>query len=275
MRVARTGAIVEEGSKRQFATGLTLTDVLKRLAKPRARRTAREGGGADASTKSARPEPDEQAQVDAGGPDEDAREATADAAATEGTGAGAVSGDGTDRAEARREAAHEDGDRRRDDAGADGQRAERADRRPRSDQEAESARDDDQATAQDPDATTVAEEQLGDEQWLSIRKVRQKLADPTAFDREALVWRRTWPEVERMIRRLEASEQSLLKEVAEKASPFSWYARVLMTVIRFPHPDSWYVCSSCKGKGRTGREKEPCLMCSGAGYDYTNWMRTH
>ena len=56
MRVARNGAIVEEGSKRQFASGLTLADVLKRLAKPRAKGTAGECGRADTSTNSSRPD---------------------------------------------------------------------------------------------------------------------------------------------------------------------------------------------------------------------------
>jgi hypothetical protein len=264
MRVARNLASVEEGSKRQFATGLTLTDVLKRLVKPRAKKTATESGGADTSTKSAHPEPDEPAQVDGGGPDE----ATADAAATEGTGAGAAAGDGTDRAEARRDAAHEDADRRREEDGADGRRAGRADRRTRSDQEAESARDDDEATAQDPDATTVAEEQLDDAQWLASRPVRQKLADPTAFDREALVWRRTWPEVERMIRRLEARRPGLLEEVAVKRSHFCWFGLLLMEVIQYPHPDNWRVCPRCKGRGRSGRQEKTCGKCYGRGYGY-------
>ena len=207
MRVARNGAIVEEGSKRQFATGLTLTDVLKRLAKPRAKKTASEGGGADTSTSSTRSSSNGQAGADAGG-----RSAAATTQTTADATNGAVGPDQAETAEARRDAAHEDGDRRRDEDGADGQRAERADRRTRRDKEAESAQDDDEATAQDPDATTVTKEQL-DEEWLSNRKVRQKLADPTAFDREASLWRHTWPEVERMIRRIEARRPGLLEEV--------------------------------------------------------------
>ena len=211
MRVARNVAVVDEVSKRQFATGLTLTDVLKRLAKPRAKKTASEGGGADTSTKSALPEPDEHAQVDAGGPNEDTGEATADA-------------------------------------------------------EAESARDDGEATAQDPDAATVAEEQLDDEQWLANRPVRQKLADTTLFDSEALLWRRTWPEVARMIQRLKAHIPELCEAVAKGEPLYYQYARQLTDMVLFRHPDSWYVCSYCKGKGRKGREKEPCFICGGGGF---------
>ncbi len=178
-------------------------------------------------------------------------------------------------AEARGEDDHEDANRRRNEDSADGQRAERADRRTSSDKQAESAQDDDEATAQDPDATTVTEEQLDDQQWLSNRKIRQKLADPTAFDREAILWRHTWPEVALMIRRIDARMPGLLEEVAEKGSPYCWYARQLAEITNFPHPDSWKVCSLCKGKGHKGREKEPCLMCAAAGYNYTNWLRTH
>ena len=238
MNVAENWAIIEPliDPKRRPAAVLSLKSILRHLAKPKAER--------DTAKATA--------------------ENTADAAGAEDRP------DRSESAEAREEDDHEDGDRRRDEDGADGQRAERADRRTRSDKEAESARDDDEATAQDPDATTVTGEQLDDEQWLANRKVRQKLADPTAFDREALLWRHTWPEVERMIRRIEARRPGLLEEVAVKGSPSCWYALLLAKMIRFPHPDSWCVCSICKGKGRKGREKEPCLMCSGAGYDYTN-----
>ena len=269
MRVARNGAIVEEGSKRQFATGLTLTEVLKRLVKPRVKKTASEGGGADTSTSSTRSTSGGQAGADAGG-----RSAAATTQTTADATNGAVGPDQAETAEARREADNEDGDRRRDEDGADGQRAERADRRTQSDKEAESARHDAEATAQDPDATTDAEEELDDEQWLARRKVRQKLADPTAFDREALAWRHTWPEVEQMIRRIEARRPGLLEELTDEASPYCSYASQLAQMIQFAHPDSWYVCSLCKGKGRNGREKQPCILCSGEGYGNA-CMRPH
>jgi hypothetical protein len=270
MRVARNGAIVEEGSKRQFATGLTLTKVLKRLVKPRAKKTASEGGGADTSTSSTRSTSNGQAGADTGG-----RSAAATAQTTADAAGAEDRPNRSESAKARRDAAHEDGDRRRDENGANGQRAERADRRTRGNKDAESARDDDGATGQDRDVTTVTDEQLDDEQWLAKRKVRQKLADPTAFDSEALLWRHTWPEIELMIRRIEARRPGLLEELADEAFPYCWYARQLAEMTNFPHPDSWKVCSLCKGKGHKGREKKPCLMCAAAGYKYTNWLRTH
>jgi hypothetical protein len=240
MRIARYGAILDEDAKHQSAGDMTLAAALRRLAKPRAKGTADENSGTNTSTSSTRSTSGGQAGADAGG-----RPAAA-----------------TESAEAHREAAHEDGDRRRDEDGADGRRAE-----------AETARDDDEATAQDPDATTVPEGQLDDEQWLSIRPVRKQLADPTAFDHDALVWRRTWPEVERMIRRLEARRPGLLEEVEVKGSPFCRYAPMLMRVIRYPHPDNWRVCPTCKGRGRRGRQEKRCGMCWGAGYE--TWLMTH
>jgi hypothetical protein len=212
-------------------------------------------------------EPDEQGQAD---PDDDPAEATA--ANTAGAAGAEDRPDRSESAEARRQAAYDDGDRRRDEDGADDQRAARADRRTCSAKEAESACDDDEATAQDPDATTVAEEQLDDAQWLAAFPIRQELADPTAFDREALLWRRISPEVERMIRRIEAGRPGLLEEVAEGAFPLCWYAPVLMTVIRWPHPATWYVCRNCRGRGRKGRQKETCFPCIGTGYLYDTWL---
>jgi hypothetical protein len=177
------------------------------------KKTASEGGEADTSTKSTLPEPDEQAQVDAGGPVEDGGEASADTAA-------------------------------------------------------ESARDDDEA--KDPDATKVAEEQLADEQWLASLRVRRRLADKTLFDTEALLWRRIWPEVERMIGRLEAHRPELHEAcVKGRHLPFyQQFARQLNEMIRFPDPTGWHICRYCKGKGRKGPEKAPCIDCGGGGFSW-------
>jgi hypothetical protein len=127
-------------------------------------------------------------------------------------------------------------------------------------------------TAADPGATTRSEDQLDDQTWLASFPIRQKLADPTAFDREALLRRHTWPEVERMIRQIEAGRPGLLEEVAEKAFPLCWYAHVLMTVIRWPHPDTWHICPNCNGRGRKGSPKETCYLCIGTGYCYDTWL---
>ena len=278
MRVARNGAIVEEGSKRQFATGLTLTDVLKRLAKPRAKKTASEGGGADTSTNSARPEPDAPAQVDAGGPDEDAGEATADAAATEGTGAGAVAGDGTDRAEARREAADENAGRRRDEDGADGRRAGRADHRTRDNGNGRATREAESATAEDSSAP-AGEDRLDDRQWLASLPVRQKLGD---------------------------SRRSLIEDGAPLATPSTrdrrgwtradgrpgwlgcpqFHGRVHATGCRFPSRVAELLIRRYASRGHAGspagvawqraRQERgvgriPAPWCEGAGYRVTIW----
>jgi hypothetical protein len=146
--------------------------------------------------------------------------------------------------------------------------------------------DRDEATAQDPDATTVAEEHLDDVRWLAGFPIREKLLDSRAFDREALMWRHTWPEVERMIRRIEARRP---EEVANGAPPHRKYARRLAEVIRFPHPDKLYICTYCNGTGRrpicnrkgrrsirnrTGRrsrKKQKCGMCGGRGFGFVNW----
>jgi hypothetical protein len=121
-------------------------------------------------------------------------------------------------------------------------------------------------TAADPGATTRAEDQLDDQTWLASFPIRQKLADPTDFDREALLWRRTWPEVEQKIRRIEVHRPDLLKEVESVELDYSSYAFHLQEMIAFPHPDNWYTCSPCKGTGREKRTKQTCGACAGAGY---------
>jgi hypothetical protein len=125
-------------------------------------------------------------------------------------------------------------------------------------------------TSQDPDATTVAEAELDDAQWLARRPVRKKLADPTHFDREALLWRDTWPDFETMIRRIEARRPDLREVVAMGGPRYCQYARFLEEVFRCHHPDTWHVCSVCQGKGRKACEKEPCSLCAGAGF---TWKR--
>jgi hypothetical protein len=272
MNIAENWTIIEPliNPKRRPAAVLSLKSILRYLAKRRAARHAGESDHSDTGVTSSRSEPDQQAEANS---DDDPTKATA-----ENTADAADAEDRPDRpesAEARREADHEDADRRRDERGADGRRAERADRRTCSDQKAESARDDDETTAADPGATTRAEDQLDDQTWLASLPIRQKLADPTAFDREALLWRYTAPEVELMIRRIEARKPDLLEDVTKGGLPYRHYARQLAEMIQFPHVDRWYVCSHCNGKGRKGREKEPCLMCGGTGFDFVNWKRTH
>jgi hypothetical protein len=123
-------------------------------------------------------------------------------------------------------------------------------------------------TSQDPDATTVADERLDDEQWLASRPVRQTLADPTEFDKEALLWRHTFPASERMIRRIEARRSDLLKEVENVDTR---YSLALTELITFPHPDAWYTCPSCEGTGK-GKPRF-CGECGGVGYGYLTWMQ--
>jgi hypothetical protein len=122
--------------------------------------------------------------------------------------------------------------------------------------------------SQDPNATTVAESKLDDVQWLATLGIRQKLADTTAFDREALLWRHTWPEVEWMIRWIEVRRPDLLKEVESEELNYSSYAYHLEEMITFPDPDSWHICSSCKGTGRGKGTKGTCDACDGTGYKY-------
>jgi hypothetical protein len=272
MRIARHGAILDEDAKHQSAGDMTLEAVLRRLSKPRAKKTADENSGTNTSTSSTRSTSGSQAGADAGG-----RSAAATTQTTADATNGAVEPDKAATAEGRSDAASQDADCRRDDAGADGQRADRADHRTRSDQQADSARDDNEATAQDPDATTVAEEQLDDNQWLKSRPVRQKLEDPRTFDREALLWRHTWPAVEQMIRRIEERRPDLLEEDTNNVSHWRKYTRRLLEMIRFPHQDSWRVCKFCNGTGRApicdgmglgSREEQRCGLCDGMGFGF-------
>jgi hypothetical protein len=132
-----------------------------------------------------------------------------------------------------------------------------------------SARDDEENTAADPGATTRSEDSLSDSEWLASLKIRQKLANPRAFDFEATMWRRTWPEIERTFEQFEACAPELLEAIATGGPLFYGYSRWLAETIEFPRPDAWRLCLYCKGKGRKGREKEPCPFCGGGGFNST------
>jgi hypothetical protein len=122
-------------------------------------------------------------------------------------------------------------------------------------------------TAADPGATTRSDDQLDDQTWLASLRIRQKLADTTAFDREALLWRHTWPEVEQMKRRIEPHRPEFA-EACRKAEPlFRQYSRRMAEMMAFPPPNRWIICEFCKGKGYKGRQKEDCIDCGGGGFN--------
>jgi hypothetical protein len=262
MTIAENWTIIEPliDPKRRPAAVLSLKSILRHLAKRKAARDTGESGHSDTGATSSRSEPDQQAEAD---PDDDPANATA-----ENTADAAGAEDRPDRsesAEARREADDEGADRRRDEDGADGQRAERADRRTCSAKTAGSARDDDEATAADPGATTRSEDQLDDQKWLASLPIRQTLEVTAVFDEDALLWRHVFDALTRLI---EGRGRDVHKFVAEFSNTLRFPHRVseLLTV---RHPRDWIACLRCSGKGHKKGQKKPCSGCDGAAY----WAR--
>ena len=267
MNIAESWAIIEPliDPKRRPAAVLnpTVKSILRHLAKPRAGRDTGESGHSDAGATTSRTEPDEQAEAD---PDDDPAQATA-----EDTADAAGAEDRPDRAEsaeARREAAHEDGDRRRDEDGADGRRAERADHRTRDEGDGGATREAEAATAEDSSAP-AGEDQLDDQQWLASLPIRQKLGVTALFDEDALLWRHLRPGVELLTRLIEGRGRDVHEFMAEFSEFTFRFPRRVAELLNVKHPRHWIACWSCSGKGRKKGERKPCSGCYGAAY----WTR--
>ena len=218
---------------------MTLAAALSRLSKPRAKGTADENSGTNTSTSSSRSTSNGQAGADAGG-----RSAAATTQTTADATNGAVDPDQAKTAEARR-----------DDAGTNGQRAERADHRTRDNGNGRAPREAEAATAEDSSAQAV-EDRLDDQKWLaSLNNIRQKLADSTQFDQDALLWRHLRPGIDGLIRLVKALGRDAREAMAEAIAVCRYPWRVA-SLIGVAHPRAWDPCRFCNGKGREGREKE-------------------
>jgi hypothetical protein len=263
MRIATHGAILDEDAKHQSAGDMTLAAALRRLAKPRVKRTADENSGTNTSTSSTRSASGGQAGADAGG-----RSAAATTRTTADATNGAVEPDQAETAEAHRDAARQDADPHRDENGADGQRAEPADHRTRDKGNGDATRETAAATAEDS-SDTAGEGRLDDQTWLAtLNNIRQKLADPTHFDTDALIWRRLRPGIDGLIRLVQGLGRDAREAMAEAMAVRRYPYRVA-SLIGVAHPRAWDLCRFCNGKGREGRRKTPCVMCDGAGYRVT------
>ncbi len=120
------------------------------------------------------------------------------------------------------------------------------------------------ATAESKAATKAGpapfmEEEFSDEDWLLsyCHAVRSQIQDPTHFDRDAILYRRTRPAMS--VFRLDAKE-FVLKAKAQGGSPFVWS---LFNAMYTEHPDNWYVCGGCHGRNGDG---PTCDQCRGKGY---------
>jgi hypothetical protein len=259
MRIARYGAILDEDARHQSAGDMTLAAALRRLSKPRIKRTADENSGTNTSTSSTRSTSGGQAGADAGG-----RSAAATTQTTADATNGGVRPDQAETAEAGRDAAREDADRRRDDAGADGQRAERADHRTRDEGNGRATRDAEAATAEDSSAP-AGEDRLDDQTWLASLAIRQQLGVTAIFDEDALLWRHLRPGIDGLIRLIEGRGRDVHKFMAEPSHVLRFHCRVNW-LLNAPHPRHWIVCRSCSGKGHAKGAKKPCCSCDGAAY---------
>jgi hypothetical protein len=258
MRLARHGAILDEDSKHQSAGDMTLAAALRRLAKPRVKRTVDENSATNSATSSTS---DGQAAADAGG-----RSAAATTQTTADATNGADEPDKTETAEARRDAAREDADRHRDEAGADG-RAERADHRTRDKGNGTATREAEGATAADS-SDTAGEDRPDDRAWLEGIPVRRELGVTAIFDADAILWRRLRPGFDALTRLIEGQGRDVHEFMAEFSHTLRFPHRVT-ELLKVSHPRHWVACLRCSGKGRKKGERKPCSGCDGAAY----WTR--
>jgi hypothetical protein len=123
------------------------------------------------------------------------------------------------------------------------------------------------AEALAPLSTTDPEDRLGDTAWLATLPVRSRLADPAAFDVDALLWRRLRPGVGHLL--------GLYRPTAEdvaKAGVLSWvrrrYAYRIALLTGVTHPRDWRVCGKCRGKGVSAVMKTmSCTECNRSGFE--------
>ena len=262
MRIARHGAILDEDAKHQSAGDMTLAAALRRLSKPRVKGTADENSGTNTSTSSTRSTSGGRAGADDGG-----RSAAATTQTTADAANGAAGPDRAETAEARREAAHEDADRRRDDAGADGRRSEQADHRTRDEEDGSATREAEAAGAEDSSAP-AGEDRLDDQEWLATLPVRAKLGLTAIFDEDALLWRHLRPGVDALTRLIEGRGRDVHEFMAAFGQTLRYPHRVA-ELLNVSHPRHWIACPRCSGRGRKKGQRKPCPWCDGAAY----WTR--
>ena len=103
---------------------------------------------------------------------------------------------------------------------------------------------------------------VGDREWLESLPPRADLRDPTAFDREALIWRRAAPIIDQA--RLAPGFEA---EIKHKRF-FDLRPRLLVHLLGLEHPGHWNVCGLCGGAG-LGAGPGRCMGCWGDGYKIT------
>jgi hypothetical protein len=108
-------------------------------------------------------------------------------------------------------------------------------------------------------AKAPRESELSDADWLSgyCYKVRHELQSTAAFDRDALLYRRTRDD--------RAVLKTRSREKTEKAlrTGYSPFATMLERLIFVEHPDHWWICNECNGQNV---DKPKCENCRGTGY---------
>jgi hypothetical protein len=90
-------------------------------------------------------------------------------------------------------------------------------------------------------------------------KLRSRLEDPSVFDLESVIWRKT-----------EEARVTLAHEVRELVHKVHWAAqrnvnfiRAIMLTMHTEHPNEWILCTKCKGQNK----QDPyCEACDGRGY---------
>jgi hypothetical protein len=113
-----------------------------------------------------------------------------------------------------------------------------------------------------------------DQRWLASLPIRAQLADPRAFDADALLWCVVQPAVEHLA---ELSPPTL-KDL-KCASVDTFAARRYPSRIAFltgvKPPREWRLCPKCDGASTDAPHTIPCGSCGGAGYWITHVGTDH
>jgi hypothetical protein len=115
-------------------------------------------------------------------------------------------------------------------------------------------------------STTDPEDRLDDGAWLATLPVRSRLADTTAFDVDALLWRRLRPGIDHLLGLYRPTYEDIENEVLFGNGLRRYGCRIaLLTGVT--HPREWSTCPTCQGKGVIEATRKRCAECDGAVFE--------
>jgi hypothetical protein len=104
-----------------------------------------------------------------------------------------------------------------------------------------------------------------DKDWLDAIPLRRELDDPSHFDREAILWRRTRPLAARASELIAPTPEEIARSTYFMMTRNQFRLRLLFA-LRVNDPALWRLCSQCRGRSTDRPGTIPCSRCDGHGY---------